>query len=125
MDFATNLKRICTERGTSPTALLKSMGVTTSKVAMWNSGSLPKQEMLIRLAKELDCSVMDFFADDDVTHTPSIIVEELKDEDEKDVMRVYRSLSRRMKHEFMTVVYEFEKRQELEGDNSNDQSSVV
>ena len=124
MDFATNLKRICTERGTSPTALLKSMGVATSKVAMWNSGSLPKQEMLIRLAKELDCSVMDFFADDDTIQAPLNIAEP-KDEDESDVLRVYRSLSRRMKHEFMTMVYEFEKRQELEGDNPNDQSSVI
>ena len=124
MNFADNLKRICTERGTSPTALLKSMGVATSKVAMWNSGSLPKQEMLIRLAKELDCSVMDFFADDDTIQTPLNIAEP-KDEDESDVLRVYRSLSRRMKHEFMTMVYEFEKRQELEGDSPNDQSSVV
>ena len=124
MNFADNLKRICTERGTSPTALLKSMGVATSKVAMWNSGSLPKQEMLIRLAKELDCSVMDFFADDDTIQTPLNIAEP-KDEDESDVLRVYRSLSRRMKHEFMTMVYEFEKRPELEGDNPNDQSSVV
>ena len=123
MNFADNLKRICTERGTSPTALLKSMGVATSKVAMWNSGSLPKQEMLIRLAKELDCSVMDFFADDDTIQTPLNIAEP-KDEDESDVLRVYRSLSRRMKHEFMTMVYEFEKRQEL-GDNPNDQSSVI
>ena len=124
MNFADNLKRICTERGTSPTALLKSMGVATSKVAMWNSGSLPKQEMLIRLAKELDCSAMDFFADDDTIQTPLNIAEP-KDEDESDVLRVYRSLSRRMKHEFMTMVYEFEKRQELEGDNPNDQSSVI
>ena len=124
MNFADNLKRICTERGTSPTALLKSMGVATSKVAMWNSGSLPKQEMLIRLAKELDCSVMDFFADDDTIQTPLNIAEP-KDEDESDVLRVYRSLSRRMKHEFMTMVYEFEKRQELEGANPNDQSSVT
>ena len=124
MNFADNLKRICTERGTSPTALLKSMGVATSKVAMWNSGSLPKQEMLIRLAKELDCSVMDFFADDDTIQTPLNIAEP-KDEDESDVLRVYRSLSRRMKHEFMTMVYEFEKRPELEGDSPNDQSSVV
>ena len=124
MNFADNLKRICTERGTSPTALLKSMGVATSKVAMWNSGSLPKQEMLIRLAKELDCSVMDFFADDDTIQTPLNIAEP-KDEDESDVLRVYRSLSRRTKHEFMTMVYEFEKRQELEGDNPNDQSSVI
>lgn len=125
MDFATNLKRICTERGTSPTALLKSMGVATSKVAMWNSGSLPKQEMLIRLAKELDCSVMDFFADEETIHTTSPFIAEPKDEDESDILRIYRSLTRRTKHEFMACVYEFEKRQELEGDKPNDQSSVI
>lgn len=129
MNFADNLKRICTERGTSPTALLKSMGVATSKVAMWNSGSLPKQEMLIRLAKELDCSVMDFFADDadlaaqnsNKTNTDT----EPKNEDESDILRIFRSLSRRAKHEFMSMVYEFETHEELTGDNANDQSSVI
>lgn len=129
MNFADNLKRICTERGTSPTALLKSMGVATSKVAMWNSGSLPKQEMLIRLAKELDCSVMDFFADDadlaaqnsNKTNTDT----EPKNEDESDILRIFRSLSRRAKHEFMSMVYEFETHEELAGDNANNQSSVI
>ena len=53
------------------------------------------------------------------------VVEESKDEDENDIVRVYRSLSRRMKHEFMAMVYEFENRQKLEGDKPNDQSSVV
>ena len=109
MNFADNLKRICTERGTSPTALLKSMGVATSKVAMWNSGSLPKQEMLIRLAKELDCSVMDFFADDaDLAAQNSNKTNadtEPKNEDESDILRIFRSLSRRAKHEFMSMVY--------------------
>lgn len=38
-----------------------------------------------------------------------------KDEDEEDILRVYRGLSRRMKHEFMSMVYEFENRQELKG----------
>ena len=129
MNFADNLKRICTERGTSPTALLKSMGVATSKVAMWNSGSLPKQEMLIRLAKELDCSVMDFFADDadlaaqEINKTNADA--EPKNEDESDILRIFRSLSRRAKHEFMSMVYEFETREELTGDNANDQSSVI
>lgn len=125
MDFATNLKRICTERGTSPTALLKSMGVATSKVALWNGGSLPKQEMLVRLAKELNCSVMDFFADEDTIHTTNIAIEEPRDEDEGDILCVYRSLPRRAKHEFMTMVYEFEKRKEFEGDEPNDQSIVI
>ena len=129
MNFADNLKRICTERGTSPTALLKSMGVATSKVAMWNSGSLPKQEMLVRLAKELNCSVMDFFADDadlaaqnsNKTNTDT----EPKNEDESDIFRIFRSLSRRAKHEFISMVYEFETHEELTGDNANDQSSVI
>lgn len=129
MNFADNLKRICTERGTSPTALLKSMGVATSKVAMWNSGSLPKQEMLIRLAKELDCSVMDFFADDADLTAQNInktnADTEPKNEDESDILRIFRSLSRRAKHEFMSMVYEFETREELTGDNANDQSSVI
>lgn len=116
MNFADNLKRICTERGTSPTALLKSMGVATSKVAMWNSGSLPKQEMLIRLAKELNCSVMDFFADDaDLAAQNSSKTNadaEPKNEDESDILRIFRSLSRRAKHEFMSMVYEFETHEE-------------
>lgn len=129
MNFADNFKRICTERGTSPTAVLKSIGVATSKVAMWNGGSLPKQEMLIRLAKELDCSVMDFFADDSDlavqnANKPEIDTEP-RDEDEADILRIFRSLSRRGRHEFMSMAYKFETREELTGDNANDQSSVV
>ena len=63
MKFKDNFKRICNERGTTPTALLRNMGITTSKVTMWNKGALPKEDMLLRLAKELNCSVMDFFMD--------------------------------------------------------------
>lgn len=65
MTFGDNLKRICKERGTSPTAIMKKWGLSTSKVSAWYEGSLPKQEMLLRLATELNCSVMDFFADDE------------------------------------------------------------
>jgi hypothetical protein len=72
--------------------------------------------MLLRLAEELDCSVMDFFADDE-----DIPRKEVKpsNEDEEDILRVYRSLTRRAKHEFMAMVYEFENRKELEGDSTN------
>ena len=44
---------------------------------------------------------------------------EPQNEDEKDILRVYRSLSRRTKHEFMAMVYEFENREELEGDKES------
>lgn len=115
MDFATNLNRICREKGTTPTAVCKVLGVSTSKVNLWNGGSLPKQEMLLRLAKHLGCSVMDFFADDEDLHT----VKDEMDDDEKDIIRVFRMLDRKAKHEFMSSVYEYEKQAELTGDRAN------
>lgn len=114
MNFAENLKRICSLRGTNPTALCKELGLSTSKVSAWYSGSLPKQEIMVQLAQKLDCSVMDFFADEDEVYETRAT-----NEDEEDILRVYRGLSRRAKHEFMAMVYEFENRKELEGDKDS------
>ena len=124
MTFAENLKRICTEKGTTPTALLRKMGVATSKVAMWNSGSLPKQEMMVRLAKELNCSVMDFFADEEDL-LPSEPTGIILDEDEKELVRIFRILGRRERHEFMSIAYEFEKRVEIQGDNRSNVEAAI
>ena len=112
MNFGKNLKRICEDRGTTPTALLKRMGVATSKVAMWNSGSLPKAEMLVKLAEELGCSVMDFFMDDEEWESRYDTKEPELDEDEQEIVRIFRMLPRRERHEFMSTVYDFEKRME-------------
>lgn len=122
MSFKSNFNRICREKGTTPTALLNRMGVAHSKVAMWNKGSLPKEDMMVRLAHELGCSVMDFFTDED--DLPTAPVKPAND-DEGDILRVYRSLPRRMKHEFMSMVYRFEEQNELIGDNDADQNSAM
>lgn len=124
MKFHENLKRICNEQGTTPTALLKRMGVATSKVTMWNNGGLPKEDMMVRLAKELGCSVMDFFADEEdlLPSAPEGIV---LDEDEKELVRIFRILGRRERHEFMAMAYEFEKRVEAQGDNDTTDESAV
>lgn len=124
MTFAENLKRICTERGTTPTAILRKLGVATSKVSMWNKGSLPKPEMMTRLAKELNCSVMDFFADEEDL-LPSATTGIILDEDEKELVRIFRALGRREKHEFMSIAYEFEKRAEIRGNSgTNDEAAI-
>lgn len=112
MDFKDNFNRICREQGTTPTALLKAHGIATNKVTAWNNGSLPKEEMLVNLAKWLECSVMDFFADEDD-------LENQLSADEKDILRVFRSLDRRMKHEFMSEVFEYEKCAARQGDSAN------
>lgn len=113
MTFQENINRICAERGTSLTAVIKKVkGSSSMTTAINKKGSIPKETDLIALAKELECSVMDFFADEE--DIPPV---KPKDEDETDIIRVYRGLSRRAKHEFMSMVYEFENREELKGDN--------
>lgn len=120
-DFGKNLKRICNEQGTSPTKVVVELGYSNSKVNMWNNGSLPKAEMLVKLAEKLNCSVMDFFKTEDEWETAEA---RPTNEDEEDILRVYRSLSRRSKHEFMSMVYTFETQEELAGDTENTQTSL-
>ena len=102
MDFATNLRRICAEKGTTMTEVCKQLGVSTSKVTLWNNGSLPKEHMLVKLAQHLECTVMDFFADD-VSK-----VEFALDDDERDIIRLFRTLDRKQKHAFMVSAYHYE-----------------
>ena len=116
MTFAENLNRICREKETTPTTILREMGVATNKVTLWNNGALPKQEMLVRLARHLGCSVMDFFAEEDTPITVGVSttgvskVEFALDEDEVDIIRLFRKLSRQQKHECMAQVYLYEKK---------------
>ena len=121
-DFGKNLKRICNTQGTSPTKVVVELGYSNSKVNMWNNGSLPKAEMLVKLAEKLNCSVMDFFKTEDEWEIPVQAIP--MNEDEEDILRVYRALSRRSKHEFMSMVYSFEAQEELSGDKADSQSSI-
>ena len=105
MDFATNFRRICHEKGTTPTSVCLKLGLSSSKVNLWNNGSLPKQPILVKLAEALECSVMDFFADD----VDLMKVEYAHDDDERDILRLFRMLSRQEKHEFMVKAYSYEK----------------
>lgn len=119
MQFHENLKRIANQQGTSPTALLKELGLSTSKVSAWNTGSLPKQEVLVKLAERLNCSVMDFFwSEEDEARLLHAKPEQPENDDEKDILEIYRALPRREKHEFMTMIYDFQKHQELAGDEA-------
>ena len=105
MDFATNLRRICQDRGTTPTRMCVELGLSTNKVSLWNKGGLPKKDVLVKLAEKLECSVMDFFADEEdlIPKTEFAL-----DEDEKDIIKLYRKLPRKEKHEFMAKIYWYE-----------------
>lgn len=105
MDFATNFRRICQEKGTSPTRVVLELGLSSNKVNRWNNGSIPKGDIMVKLAEKLECSVMDFFADEEDLLPKT---EFALDEDEKDIIRLFRMLDRKKKHEFMTKAYAYE-----------------
>ena len=107
MDFATNFKRICNERGTTPTRVCLDLGLSSSKVNLWNKGGIPKGDVMVRLAKHLECTVMDFFTDEETLITKT---EFALDEDEKDIIKLYRKLPRKEKHEFMAKIYWYEEK---------------
>lgn len=67
MTFAENINRICAERGTNLTAVIKQIknGQSSYTTAINRKGSIPNQEELLALAEILQCSVMDFFADEE------------------------------------------------------------
>lgn len=100
MTFRENLNRVCKEKGTNLTRVCKDLGISTSKVTAINKGSIPSEEMLLDFAKYLNCSVMDFFADDNtlIEVTPA-------DEDENELINGYRNMSRQQKHRLMAYFY--------------------
>lgn len=116
MSFKENINRICKERGMNLTSLVdKVKGSSSFTSAINNKGSLPKETEMLEMAKILQCSIMDFFADEE----DLALRAEPQNEDEQDILNVYRVLSRRAKHEFMSMVYDFENKEELEGDKEN------
>ena len=60
MTFAENLNRLCRERGTSLTAIVKQVKGSSSFTTAINKGSLPKEDEMIQMAELLHCLVADF-----------------------------------------------------------------
>lgn len=68
--FYDNVYRVCREKGTTPTAMLKDLGFSTGNVSKWKSGSVPNLDLACAIAKYLSVS-LDYLADPDaadITH---------------------------------------------------------
>lgn len=65
MTFRKNLNRICREKETTLTRMCKDLGISSSKVTAINNGSIPTEEMMLNFSNYLNCSIMDFFIDED------------------------------------------------------------
>ena len=93
MTFAENINRICAKRGTTLTAVIKRIknGQSAYTTAINKKGSIPNQEELLKLAEILECSVMDFFADEEDLAKENLAPQVFpQNEDEQDILNIYR-----------------------------------
>lgn len=64
--FYDNFNKLCTKKGTSPTAFTRDvLGLSTSKVTAWKGGSIPKYEILQQIADAFNVTVGELFDGND------------------------------------------------------------
>ena len=49
--------KLCKQKGTTPTALSRKLGLSKGNTSSWKKGGNPSVDILIRIADELDCTV--------------------------------------------------------------------
>ena len=55
--FYDNLKNACEDKGLKVTPYAQSLGLTSGIVGNWKKGGIPRQEILVQMASDLDVSI--------------------------------------------------------------------
>ncbi len=55
--FWTRLYNLCIEKKCKPNTVAKAIGLSTAIATKWKNGSIPKGDILSKIADYLDCSV--------------------------------------------------------------------
>lgn len=79
--FYENLKKLCSKKGTTPTAVAKALKLSTAKVTDWKNGTIPKGNILISIADYFDVSVDYLLGRSNTQKTPI-------EDDERNIVRV-------------------------------------
>lgn len=129
--FFDNLKILCEKSGTTPYELTIGLGLSRNTSSNWKkNGTIPKEEILIKMADKLNCEVSDFFCAcggvvqngitniyntnngnnnecENISFTADFTTEE------KDILSIYRRCNKRQKAELLAKVYGFEEEEKL------------
>ena len=62
--FWNNLVNLCNQHQTTPTSVVKSLGIAAGSVTKWKSGVLPRSTTLAKLANYFGVTVEDLLADE-------------------------------------------------------------
>lgn len=99
--FYEYLKAICTMQNTTPTAIVRKLGLSTGKVTAWKNGSIPKTETLCKLAESLNVPVAAFFGGAYTRNAGSTL-----SEDTQELVEIYQQLNKSGKRQLLGKAYE-------------------
>lgn len=112
--FFRNYEMLCKRIGSNPSAVAMKAGLARSTASSWKmQGTIPKQEVLERLAEVLGCNVADFFVENNTDN--SVVIQNStncgntykKVEDEHELLQLYRSMpTRKDRLRFLLECYE-------------------
>lgn len=130
--FYENLDKLCKSRGETVTSLAKKLNLSTSKVTAWKRGSIPKGEILLKIAKYFNVSTdylltgKEYNPNANVSGNSNVIQQgsiknspvtikngterELTD-NEVEILKIYNSLSLQEKAELFLQICKFKKEQ--------------
>lgn len=97
MGFYDNFKQECRKESISPTALLKELNISTSKLTAWKNGSMPNSEYLIPISERLNVSIDYLLTGKEKSPSAEQTAKEQLTADERELMELYKSLSEKDK----------------------------
>lgn len=97
MRFYDIFKQECEKASISPTALLKELHISTSKLTAWKNGSMPNSEYLIPISERLNVSIDYLITGKEKSPLAEQTAKELLSSDEQELMELYKSLSEKDK----------------------------
>lgn len=95
--FYDNLIKLCEERGITVTSLLRELNLSTSKGTAWKNGSIPKYEILKKLANYFSVPLDQLFVEESKSNKKAIqdeeydIIETIGSEGEHRILKVSKS----------------------------------
>ena len=93
--FWENLVRLCNQKGTTPTALVKEIGLATGNVTKWKSGSVPRSTTVTQIADYLGVTVESLLdKQDQITTEDDELTEYLEELKNRSEMRMLFSLAK-------------------------------
>ncbi|MCL1807128.1 MAG: helix-turn-helix domain-containing protein [Oscillospiraceae bacterium] len=123
--FYERLKAACVEKGTTPSAMAKSHGITTANTGPWKHGKTPSVDILVKFATSLEVST-DYLLGLTDSPSRSVVSDASLTEEEARIIELYRSTAPEVKGAVKTMLETYDwvmkKAAEINGDKKESPS---